>query len=227
LSAKKLVIAIDGPAASGKSTTAKLVAQRMGYLHVDTGAMYRAVTLKILRAGIDPRDEPRVAELARRANVEFRPDQSGLRVLLDGDDVTEEIRSVEVTQAVSAVSSIPAVRGALVDIQKRMGSKGGIVLEGRDIGTVVFPDADLKIFMVADLDERVKRRHKELRARGESSDSNALKEEIRRRDKLDSTRKESPLVKAPDAIEVDTSGLTVEEQVEFVVCKAKEILGNR
>ena len=224
---KKLVIAIDGPAASGKSTTAKRVARRMGYLHVDTGAMYRAVTLKVLREGIDPWDEPRVADVARHTKIEFRRVHSGLRLLLDGDDVTEEIRSVEVTQAVSRVSCIPAVRAALVAMQQKLGSRGGIVLEGRDIGTVVFPDADLKIFMIADLDERAKRRHKELRARGESADSKELKEEIRRRDQLDSTRKESPLRKAPDAIEVDTSSLTVEEQVEFVVRKAKEILRKR
>lgn len=225
MSRKKLVIAIDGPAASGKSTTAKLVAAELGYLHIDTGAMYRAMTLKILRSGIEGFYSTRIKKLVEETHVALQPTNGSLKVLLDGEDVTDEIRSQAVTAAVSSVSSIRFVREAMVREQRLMGEHGGVVLEGRDIGTVVFPNADLKIFMVASIDARVKRRKLELDEKGLSSDAELLERDIRQRDEKDSTREESPLRKADDAVELDTSDLTIDEQVRIIVQKAKQMLG--
>ncbi len=222
MSRKKLVIAIDGPAASGKSTTAKLVAARLGYLHIDTGAMYRAFTLKLLRSGLDGFYSRKIAQLAEATRIELQPENGSLKVLLDGEDVTEKIRSPEVTAAVSSVSTVREVRLAMVKEQRRLGKAGGVVLEGRDIGTVVFPDADLKIFMVASIEARALRRQREMEAQGIVADLETLIKEIRERDEKDSSREESPLRKADDAIELDTSTMTIDEQVEFVVQKAKE-----
>lgn len=222
MSRKKLVIAIDGPAASGKSTTAKLVAARLGYLHIDTGAMYRAFTLKLLRSGQDRFYSKKIATLADSTRIELLPDNGSLKVLLDGEDVTENIRSSEVTTAVSSVSAVREVRQAMVREQRRLGKGGGVVLEGRDIGTVVFPDAELKIFMVASIEARALRRQRELEAKGVTADLDTLIKEIRERDEKDSRREESPLRKADDAIVLDTSTMTIDEQVEFVVQKAKE-----
>ena len=218
---------MDGPAASGKSTTAQLVAQRLGYLHVDTGAMYRAVTLKVLRNRIKPDDERAIARLLNATHVELKEVDSSLKVFLDSEDVTEAIRSADVTNAVSAVSRLRRVRQKMVQEQRLMGKEKGIVLEGRDIGTVVFPNADLKIFMVADIEARAVRRQAELRAKGVETDLAVLMKEIEKRDRTDSTRYESPLRRAPDAVVLDTSHLTIEEQVECVVRKAKEILEQR
>jgi cytidylate kinase len=223
LSPGKLVIAIDGPAASGKSTTARLVAEKLGYVHVDTGAMYRAVTLKVLRAGISPADGEGIARLLETTHMALRREGELMRVLLDGEDVNAEIRNPEVTRAVSAVSRHRSVREMMVREQRRMGAEGGLVLEGRDIGTVVFPDADLKFFLVAGIEARARRRGEELRARGISPDLSGLIEEIRERDSLDSTRDESPLRKAEDAIEIDTSHLTIEEQVRVVVERVRVV----
>jgi cytidylate kinase len=223
LSPGKLVIAIDGPAASGKSTTARLVAEKLGYVHVDTGAMYRAVTLKVLRAGIRPAESEAVRRLLPTTHVTLRREGEINRVLLDGEDVTAEIRTPEVTRAVSTVSRHKAVREAMVREQRRMGAEGGIVLEGRDIGTVVFPDADVKFFMIAGIEARARRRGEELRARGITPDAGGLMEEIRERDLQDSTRAESPLRKAVDAIVIDTSDLTIEEQVRVVVDRVRSV----
>ncbi len=224
---KKLVIAIDGPAASGKSTTARLAAERLGYLHIDTGAMYRAVTLKVLRAGISPEDERAVARLLDSTHVALRKEGAVLQVELDGEEVTSDIRSEAVTRAVSAVSMLRAVRDAMVREQRRMGEQGGIVLEGRDIGTVVFPDADLKFFMTAALDARARRREKDLVDVGVQRSADELRREIEERDRRDSTRAESPLKMAPDAIELDTTNLSVDEQVAVVVARAEELLRRR
>ncbi len=224
---KKLVIAIDGPAASGKSTTARLAAERLGYLHIDTGAMYRAVTLKVLRAGISPDDERAVARLLDSTHVALRKEGALLQVELDGEEVTSDIRSEVVTRAVSAVSMLRAVRDAMVREQRRMGEQGGIVLEGRDIGTVVFPDADLKFFMTAALDARARRREKELVDGGVPRSAGELRREIEERDRRDSTRAESPLKMAPDAIELDTTNLSIDEQVAIVVARAEELLRRR
>jgi cytidylate kinase len=224
---RRLVIAIDGPAASGKSTTARLVAQRLGYLHIDTGAMYRAITLLAIEEQIPLRDIGRIGDLAERTKISLERSESGNRVYVDGREVTQEIRSAAVTKNVSAVSSYQVVRDVLVRDQRQMAEGGGVVLDGRDIGTVVLPNADVKIYMVAQVSERVKRRRLELEATGAVVESSILEREIRERDRLDSTRAASPLRKAPDAIELDTSHLTIEQQVQFVVDQAKRVLERR
>ncbi len=224
---RRLVIAIDGPAASGKTTTARLASERLGYVHIDTGAMYRAVTLKVLRAGLSPGNSEGVASLLATTHVGLTRTAGGLRVMLDGEDVTEAIRTPVVTRAVSAVSSQRKVRDAMVREQRAMGKDGGIVLEGRDIGTVVFPDADLKFFMVAGIRSRALRRHKELADRGENIPPDFLEREIAERDAHDASRAESPLRRADDAIEIDTSDLSIDEQVELVVETAKKMIMKR
>ena len=223
---RKIAIAIDGPAASGKSTTARLVAERLGYLHLDTGAMYRAVTLRVLEEKIPLDDMEAIGALAERTLIRLERSATGIRVFVDNRDVTHYIRSEHVTLHVSQISSYENVRRVLVREQRRMAAKGGAVLEGRDIGTVVLPDAELKIFMVAGVAERVRRRQKDLQAIGENVDSGQLENEILERDRRDSTRKASPLRKAEDAVELDTSSLTIDEQVQFVVARAKEIIGD-
>lgn len=224
---KNIVIAIDGPAASGKSTTAALVARRLGYLHLDTGAMYRAMTLRMLREGVPLGNEQEVALIAETTDIVLSRTENGNRVLLQGQDVTEAIRTPEVTRSVSTVSSYPAVRAVLVRQQRKLAEKGGVVLEGRDIGTVVLPDADLKIFMVADVTERARRRKQDLRHSGVEAEEEAIAKELLERDRKDSSRETSPLRQAADAIVLDTSNLTIEEQVEVIVGKAQEILRNR
>jgi cytidylate kinase len=224
---RRLVIAIDGPAASGKSTTARLVAQRLGYLHIDTGAMYRAITLLAIEQQIPLGDIERIGQLAQRTKISLERSESGNRVYVDGREVTQEIRSAAVTKNVSAVSSYQVVRDVLVREQRQMAEGGGVVLDGRDIGTVVLPNADVKIYMVAQVSERVKRRRLELEAAGAVVESWNLEREILERDRLDSTRDASPLRKAPDAIELDTSDLTIEQQVQFVVDQAKRVLERR
>jgi cytidylate kinase len=221
---KKIVIAIDGPAASGKSTTAKLVAERLGYLHIDTGAMYRAITLKVVEERIPLEAIDRIQALAEQTSIRLERRNGHQRVFLDGRDVTEAIRSPEVTKHVSLISSYPQVRTVMVREQRRMAEAGGVVLEGRDIGTVVLPYADLKIYMTADVGERARRRKKELEQAGVGVDEEALRAEIEERDRRDSTRTTSPLRKAPDAIVLDTSNMTVEQQVEFIVQRANEII---
>lgn len=220
---KKIIIAIDGPAASGKSTTAKLVAERLGYLHIDTGAMYRAMALKVLQEKISPKNISAIQQLTRGTTVRLVSDQhSRAIVLLDGKEVSGEIRMPEVTAIVSAVSAIQDVRSLMVKEQREMGKSGGIVLEGRDIGTVVFPDAQLKIFMKADARKRAQRRLKEFAANSISVSLDDLEQEILERDNIDSHREHSPLKKADDAVVVDTTNLSIEEQVDVIVNKAKE-----
>jgi cytidylate kinase len=221
---KKIVIAIDGPAASGKSTTARLVAERLGYLHVDTGAMYRAVALKVLERGIDASDTDSIEDLIESTAVTVKQVDGTLHAFLDGVDVTDKIRSPEVARAASSVSVIPKVREAMVKEQRRLGKDGGIVLEGRDIGTVVFPEADLKIYLTAALNVRAQRRQKELNEQGVAFTLDAIEKEIVERDRKDTTRNASPLTKPPGAIEIDTSNMTIEEQVNIVVGKARDII---
>ena len=221
---RTIVIAIDGPAAAGKSTTARLVARRLGYLHIDTGAMYRAITLRVLEETIALDDVERIGLLAERTLLRLEKGENGVRVFVDDREVTQQVRSEQVTRSVSAVSSYQRVRDVLVREQRRAAAGGGVVLEGRDIGTVVLPNADLKIFMVASVPRRVKRRQKDLEAAGVQIDSDVLEHEIVERDRLDSTREASPLRKALDALEVDTSEMSIEEQVQFVVDKAREII---
>ncbi len=211
-----LIIAIDGPAGSGKSTTARRVAARLGYLYLDTGAMYRAATLQVLRLGIDPADAGAVAAAVEACTIALEPSADGVRVFLDGEDVSDEIRTPEVTRHASAVSEVPRVRDVLVAAQRRMGRQGGVVLEGRDIGTVVFPEADLKIYLDAEVRIRAERRQAELAARGTPVDVAAVERDIVRRDAHDAGREHSPLRRAEDAIVVDTTRLSIEEQVAEV-----------
>lgn len=219
---KKITVAIDGPAGSGKSSTAQKVAQELGYLFLDSGAMYRAVTLHVLQDIADPNDTEATRLAAEHSDIEFVRNGEGQRVYLNGVEVTEVIRKPLVTNNIAPVAANPAVREILVEKQRAIGAHGGIVAEGRDIGTVVFKDAELKIFMNASIEERAKRRQKEMIEKGLKVDIERLEHEIRQRDKSDSTREHGALKKAPDAVEVDTSNLTIDEQVAFIVAKAKE-----
>ncbi len=221
---RRIIIAIDGPAGSGKSTTARLVAQKLGYTYIDTGAMYRALTLKVLESNVDPNDEDSIVKLAENTKIELVYENGNLKVILDEHDVSDKIRTPEVTSLVSIVSAHPKVRDIMVKKQRELGKNGGVVIDGRDIGTVVFPNADLKIFMTADVKERAKRRQKELRTQGFEIEIEKLIKEIEERDELDSNREVAPLKKADDAIEIDTTNLTIDEQVEIVLKKAYELI---
>jgi len=213
-----LVIAIDGPAGAGKSTVAKLVAKRLGYLYVDTGAMYRAVALKALRLGMDIGDPVTMAMLAQATDIQLlsQPDGS-VRVVLDGEDVTEVIRTPEVSEAASIVSAHEGVREALVAKQRVLAESGGVVLEGRDVQTVIVPDAEVKVFLTASLEERARRRWQELRQRGTEVPYEQVLRELRERDERDQRRAIAPLRKAPDAVEIDTTNLPPEVIVERIV----------
>lgn len=221
----KIIIAIDGPAGAGKSTTARLVAERLGFSYVDTGALYRAVTLRVLRAGVAPSDATAVAQLASSTRFDLRTSGDRQLVLLDGKEVSEAIRSLEVTNSIGPISAMPEVRRLLVQRQREIALESaspGAVVEGRDIGTVVFPDADVKIFMSASLEERTRRRQQELAQRGISSDFAALREEILRRDGQDEGRAAGALRRAEGALELDTTKLSVAEQVDFIVAAVQE-----
>lgn len=206
---KRLVIAIDGPAGAGKSTLARRIAEKLGILYIDSGAMYRAVGLWALRNRIPLDDAHRLEQLARQAHIELKPGSG--RVLLNGEDITEAIRTPEVSEAASKVSAVPGVRCAMVEEQRRMARESSVVMEGRDIGTVVFPDADVKIFLDADPAERARRRLAEAAARGGNPDPAQMQREIDERDARDRTRSTAPLMQAPDAVYVDSTGLSVEE----------------
>ncbi len=212
-----MIVAIDGPAATGKSTSAKLVAQKLGFTYMDTGAMYRCVTLSVLRNHIALADEEALQLLIQEMDIHFDKRDDKLVVRLDKEDVSTLIRKPEVTSHVSAVSALPQVRNHMVAIQRKSAKNQDCVIEGRDIGTIVFPKADVKFFLVADDFVRAKRRQLDLKAIGEEKTIDELVEEIRRRDRFDSERSHSPLKKADDAIEVDTSQLTIDEQVDFMV----------
>jgi len=222
-----LIVAIDGPAGSGKSTTARLLARRLGYLHIDTGAMYRAMTLKVIRAGIDPSDHEGVSHLADETEIRLASPDNGVRVFLDGEDVSDEIRMLEVTSRASSVSEIPHVRDILVRAQQDMGREGGVVLEGRDIGTVVFPDADVKIYLEADLRTRALRRHQEMISTGIEIQLETVEKDLEERDAYDSEREHSPLRRAPDATITDTSDLTIDQQVDRVEALVKKLIESK
>ncbi|MEE9161451.1 MAG: (d)CMP kinase [Candidatus Neomarinimicrobiota bacterium] len=211
-----VVVAIDGPAASGKTTTARMVAGRLDYVHLDTGAMYRAVTLACLDREVAPEVSPALRELLNGLQVRFESAGQGQRTLLNGEDVTEAIRSLEVSRQVSAYSALGEVRSRLVRLQRRIGERHDVVCEGRDIGTIVFPAARFKFYLVADLETRARRRYDELRARGLQPSRENILEELRARDRDDSTRALSPLLKAEDAMTVDTTDLTIAEQADRV-----------
>lgn len=214
---KAPVVAIDGPIGAGKSTVARLLAQRLGYRYVDTGAMYRSVALVAMQNGIDLDDEPAVVKVAEALRIEFRSSGGRQRVLANGLDVTEAIRSPEVSDGASIASVYPGVRRAMVGIQRHLGQEGGVVMEGRDIGTVVFPDAEVKVFLDATLDERARRRYEELRARGVDVDLDSVRRTEEERDRRDATRTHSPLRPAPDAVILDTTSRSVEDTVNEIV----------
>lgn len=214
---KKLVIAIDGPAGAGKSTVAKAIAQALNYTYVDTGAMYRALALAVLEAGIRLDDAEAVTELAQRVRIELEPTPNGNRVLLDGADVTEKIRTPEVGAAASPVAAHAGVRQRLVEKQRAMARRGGIVMDGRDIGTVVLPNADVKLFLTASAAERARRRWLELQAAGHTQSLEEIQRSIEERDRRDASRAVSPLRKADDAIEIDTTKKSLEDVVRLVL----------
>jgi len=216
---KQLVIAIDGYSSCGKSTTAKAVAAALHYAYVDTGAMYRAVTLYLLEKAVAFGDLPRIEEALHTLHISFRRSRRTGRneVYLDGVNREDDIRQMRISNSVSEVSVIPLVRHALVAQQQRMGRKRGVVMDGRDIGTTVFPDAEVKVFMTADVGVRAQRRQDELAAKGEAVALDAIIDNLRKRDHLDSTRAESPLRRAADAVLLDTTHLVIDEQVDFVL----------
>ena len=209
-----MIIAIDGPSASGKSTTAKGVAERLGITHLDTGAMYRATTYGIIESGIDLNDVQSIHEFLKNMALQF---DSFNHIWINGENVSNKIRTNKISSSVSAVSAVPAVRSKMVEIQRSIAKGKDCVLEGRDIGTVVFPNADFKFFLIADILVRAKRRLKDLEKIGEESTLNDLMSDIEKRDVLDSSRDVSPLVQAKDAIAINTSNLTINEQVEKIV----------
>jgi CMP/dCMP kinase len=220
---KGLIIAIDGPAGSGKSTSAKLIAQKLGYVYIDTGAMYRAITYLALEYKAI-KDESRIIELARSCKIDLDFADGEVIVRLNDRNVSKEIRSSEVNSHVSDVSKISEVRKLLVEKQRALGAKGnGVVMEGRDIGTVVFPNADLKIFLTASLDIRANRRTKEYLEKGSEVLLNEIKSNLSNRDKIDSSRNDSPLIKASDAVEVDTTNVTIDEQVNLILEEVKKV----
>ncbi len=212
----KKVIAIDGPAGAGKSTTAKLVARKLGFLYLDTGAMYRALTLKALECGLDVNDEKELKKLAQKSVISFENKNGQNRIRLDGRDVTERIREPDVDRNVSYVSMHKGVRAILVAMQKRIGEENDLVAEGRDTTTVVFPHA-FKIYLDADLTERAKRRFLELKEKGIKTTLEEQIKEISKRDKLDREREASPLLQDKDAVVLDTTHLTIEQQVDRVI----------
>ena len=222
-----MIVAIDGPAATGKSTSAKLVAQKLGYTFLDTGAMYRCVTLSILRDDINLDDTPKLKALLDKLDIELNQKGVDSVVILNGEDVSSEIRQTEVTNHVSAVSALGLVRNALVQNQRRIANNQDCVVEGRDIGTIVFPDADVKFYLVTNDRVRAERRQLDLESIGEKKSINSLIEEIHKRDKHDSERNHSPLRKAEDAIEIDTTNFTINGQVDFMVNKIKSIINRK
>ncbi len=215
---RKIIIAIDGYSGCGKSTTAKLVASKLDYLYIDTGAMYRAVTLYFLEHFITLSNPKEITKALEAIQLQFHPNVSGENeIFLNGLNVEQEIRKMYVSEQVSQVSALQEVRTMLVEQQRKMAKKGGVVMDGRDIGTNVFPDAELKIFVTAELHVRAERRQQELLEKGQEVDMDDIIRNLEERDRIDTTRKQNPLSKASDAHVLDTSYFTIEEQVDFVV----------
>ncbi|MFA4989210.1 MAG: (d)CMP kinase [Candidatus Omnitrophota bacterium] len=213
-----MIIAIDGPAGAGKSTVARLVAQSLNFLYIDTGAMYRALTLKALEERVDIKDSQKVTELASHTEISlFNDPQAPLKVLLDGRDVTNAIRQPRITSFVSEIAKIKEVRKIMVELQRKLGNEGNAVLDGRDIGTVVFPEAEKKFYIDADFKERVNRRHKEAQGLGQELTLEDVAADLANRDRIDSGRVVAPLKQAEDAVYVDTTKLSIEEVVNKVL----------
>lgn len=222
------IVAIDGPAGAGKSSVTRRVAECLGYRVLDTGALYRSVALAAQRAAVPLEDETRVASIASamaaEGAVEFVPDVSaGQRVLLRGEDVTLAIRTQAASDGASRVSALPAVRAALLELQRAIGRKGGVVVEGRDIGSVVFPDAETKFFLTASAEERARRRHAELLARGVEAEYSVILTEVIERDERDMTRSVAPLIQAPDAHAIESSALRIEDVVDIIVERVRDV----
>ena len=223
---KNLVIAIDGPAGSGKSTTAQLVAQKLGFVYIDTGAMYRAITFLAIRDNVLGNNDE-IIKIAANSDIDLKFENGITRININGEDLTDKIRTLDVNNSVSDVSKIEEVRKILVRRQREIGSKStSVVMEGRDIASVVFPNADVKIFLTATIDERAKRRAKEYAANGTEIPVTKIKDNLKNRDQIDSNREVSPLVKAEDAIVVDTSYVTIEEQVNIILEEVKRSAQN-
>jgi CMP/dCMP kinase len=227
VTARRPIVAIDGPAGAGKTTVTRRVAEELGYLLVDTGALYRSVALAAQRASISWDDVNGVSDLARRLAdarvIEFRSSAHGQRVFLDGEDVSAAIRTQAISDGASKVSAFPGVRDALLDMQRTAGEQGGVVLEGRDIGTVVFPGAEAKFFLTATVEVRAQRRYEELRGRGNEAELETVRQEVEARDRRDSTRPIAPLRQASDAILVDTSSMSIDQVVERIVEEVRRI----
>jgi cytidylate kinase len=215
MSEKRIIVAIDGPAGAGKSTLARRVAAKLGFVYINTGALYRAVALWAVRLAVATSDMHRLEQLAKEAKIELTRGDS--RVLLNDEDVTEAIREPEIAAAASQVSAVPAVRRALLSVQRAMAEKSSVVMEGRDIGSVVFPNAQVKIFLDADPRERARRRAREMQTEGSPLNVEAVAGEMEQRDQRDRTRSEAPLVQAPDAQLIDTTGLSLEEVEEVIL----------
>jgi CMP/dCMP kinase len=224
---RKLIIAIDGPAGAGKSTVASHLARKLGYVNLETGAMYRALGLRALESRIPLDNEDELANLARKSQISLIPTPNGNRVLLDGRDVSERIRDSDVTAAASQVSVHPAVREWMVARQREMGKQGGVVMEGRDIGTKVFPDADVKIFLDANEDVRAERRVRQHSLESDADKSKRIAEEMRQRDRRDISRAASPLVAAPDAVILDSSHMTLDEVLDCAATLVEQKLMHR
>lgn len=221
---ERFIVAIDGTSGSGKSTTAKLVAERLGWFYLNTGAMYRAVALKCLRKDVSPENHQLIEEIARNIKISFQNVKDTHRVLVDNEDVTVDIKTPEVTKLVSPIANIKEVRKIMVEKQRQIADNKKCICEGRDMGTVVFPDAELKIFMDADIQIRADRRYRELKALGISVDINKIKDELTLRDEYDSTRENSPLKKAEDAIMLNTTNMSIEDEVNWVVQKIQHTI---
>jgi cytidylate kinase len=224
MSEKKVIVAIDGPAGAGKSTLAKRVAEKLGFVYINSGAMYRAIALWATRLGVSLSDMHRLEQLAKEAKIELTPGDS--RVFLNGEDVTEAIRGRRISDAASKVSAVPGVRRALLAVQREMARLNSVVMEGRDIGSVVFPGAQVKIFLDAEPQERARRRALELQQEGRNADIHAVAGELNERDRRDRTRSEAPLVQAPDAELIDTTGRSVEEVEEAILRLVRARISN-
>jgi cytidylate kinase len=213
-----MIIAIDGPAGAGKSTVARIIAQKLGFLYIDTGAMYRALTLKALERKINAKDIPALIEMARSTNIDLTNNQdSSLKILLDGRDVSSPIRQPRITRLVSDIAKIKGVREIMLGLQRKFGKLRDSVLDGRDIGTVVFPDADKKFYIDAEFSVRVRRRYKELKELNQDVTLKDIEKDLRNRDNIDSTREFAPLKKADDAIYIDTTNMSIEEVVQTIL----------